>query len=83
MHVFFEACPRLSFPIIVQCRLLSLWLQFMFPTRASHEVGFTLSGDKSAVLDPEAPDVDRHPLFQKATQYISILEPGDIVFIPG
>jgi ribosomal protein L16 Arg81 hydroxylase len=33
-------------------------------------------------VDCEAPDLERYPLFGKATKYETILEPGEVLFIP-
>ena len=40
-------------------------------------------GDKSEVLDVDNPDLEKFPEFAKATKYECILEPGDVLFIPG
>ncbi len=40
-------------------------------------------GDKSEVLDVDNPDPEKYPEFAKATRYECILNPGDILFIPG
>lgn len=40
-------------------------------------------GDKSEVLDIDAPDLKRFPEFVKAKRYECVLEPGDLLFIPG
>ncbi|KAM6934549.1 tRNA wybutosine-synthesizing protein 5 [Xenentodon cancila] len=42
-----------------------------------------LSGDKSEVLDIDAPDLKRFPEFVKAKRYECVLEPGDLLFIPA
>ncbi|AWP12714.1 putative tRNA wybutosine-synthesizing protein 5 [Scophthalmus maximus] len=42
-----------------------------------------LSGDKSEVLDIDAPDLKRFPDFVKAKRYECVLEPGDLLFIPA
>ncbi|XP_037542189.1 tRNA wybutosine-synthesizing protein 5 [Nematolebias whitei] len=42
-----------------------------------------LSGDKSEVLDVDAPDLKRFPDFVKARRYECVLEPGDLLFIPA
>uniref|UniRef100_A0A1A8KAM9 tRNA wybutosine-synthesizing protein 5 n=2 Tax=Nothobranchius kuhntae TaxID=321403 RepID=A0A1A8KAM9_NOTKU len=42
-----------------------------------------LSGDKSEVLDIDAPDLKRFPEFVKARRYECVLEPGDLLFIPA
>ncbi|XP_017294113.1 tRNA wybutosine-synthesizing protein 5 [Kryptolebias marmoratus] len=42
-----------------------------------------LSGDKSEVLDVDAPDLKRFPDFVKASRYECVLEPGDLLFIPA
>uniref|UniRef100_A0A1A7YEP0 tRNA-yW synthesizing protein 5 n=1 Tax=Iconisemion striatum TaxID=60296 RepID=A0A1A7YEP0_9TELE len=42
-----------------------------------------LSGDKSEVLDIDAPDLKRFPEFAKARRYECFLEPGDLLFIPA
>ncbi|XP_028291729.1 tRNA wybutosine-synthesizing protein 5 isoform X4 [Gouania willdenowi] len=41
-----------------------------------------LSGDKSEVLDIDAPDLKLYPEFVKAKRYECVLEPGDLLFIP-
>lgn len=41
------------------------------------------AGDKSEVLDIDAPDLKRFPDFVKARRYECVLEPGDLLFIPG
>lgn len=41
------------------------------------------SGDKSEILDIDAPDLKRFPDFVKARRYECVLEPGDLLFIPG
>lgn len=33
-------------------------------------------------VDPEQPDVERFPLFERATAYECVIEPGDVLFIP-
>lgn len=40
-------------------------------------------GDKSEVLDIDCPDLEKYPKFLKAQRYECILEPGDLLFIPG
>lgn len=40
-------------------------------------------GDKSEVLDIDSPDLQLYPDFVKACRYECILEPGDLLFIPG
>lgn len=40
-------------------------------------------GDKSEVLDIDSPDLERFPDFVKARRFECILEPGDLLFIPG
>lgn len=40
-------------------------------------------GDKSEVLDIDSPDLERFPNFVKARRFECILEPGDLLFIPG
>ncbi|KAG8432672.1 hypothetical protein GDO86_017061 [Hymenochirus boettgeri] len=42
-----------------------------------------LSGDKSEVLDVDAPDLIKYPLFSQARRYECYLEAGDILFIPA
>ncbi|KAM9365035.1 tRNA wybutosine-synthesizing protein 5 [Pholidichthys leucotaenia] len=42
-----------------------------------------LSGDKSEVLDIDAPDLKRFPEFVKAKRLECVLEPGDLLFIPA
>ncbi|XP_005813775.1 tRNA wybutosine-synthesizing protein 5 [Xiphophorus maculatus] len=42
-----------------------------------------LNGDKSEVLDIDAPDLKRFPEFIKAKRYDCVLEPGDLLFIPA
>lgn len=42
-----------------------------------------LNGDKSEVLDIDAPDLKRFPEFVKARRYECVLEPGDLLFIPA
>ncbi|MEQ2181624.1 tRNA wybutosine-synthesizing protein 5 [Goodea atripinnis] len=42
-----------------------------------------LNGDKSEVLDIDAPDLKQFPEFVKARRYDCVLEPGDLLFIPG
>lgn len=41
------------------------------------------SGDKSEVVDIDSPDLKRFPDFVKAKRYECVLEPGDLLFIPG
>lgn len=40
-------------------------------------------GDKSEVLDIDTPDLQLYPEFVKACRYECVLEPGDLLFIPG
>ncbi|KAM4698588.1 tRNA wybutosine-synthesizing protein 5 [Rhinophrynus dorsalis] len=42
-----------------------------------------LTGDKSEVLDVDAPDLVKYPLFSQARRYECILEAGDVLFIPA
>ncbi|XP_047225615.1 tRNA wybutosine-synthesizing protein 5 isoform X1 [Girardinichthys multiradiatus] len=42
-----------------------------------------LNGDKSEVLDIDAPDMKLFPEFVKARRYDCVLEPGDLLFIPA
>ncbi|KAH9516430.1 tRNAPhe (7-(3-amino-3-carboxypropyl)wyosine37-C2)-hydroxylase, variant 2 [Dermatophagoides farinae] len=43
-----------------------------------------LKGDKSEIIDLEAHDLDKkYPMFNNATRYECILEPGDSLFIPS
>ncbi|XP_015252512.1 PREDICTED: tRNA wybutosine-synthesizing protein 5 isoform X1 [Cyprinodon variegatus] len=41
------------------------------------------AGDKSEVLDVDAPDLKRFPEFVKARRYDCVLQPGDLLFIPA
>ncbi len=54
------------------CRILVITL---------NEISFV--GDKSEVMDIDNPDLVKYPEFPKATRHEGILEPGDILFIPG
>ncbi|KAI8496362.1 tRNAPhe (7-(3-amino-3-carboxypropyl)wyosine37-C2)-hydroxylase [Branchiostoma belcheri] len=49
------------------------------PRDATH---LYLTGDKSAVLDLENPDLERFPQFSQARPYTCTLQPGDILFLP-
>lgn len=42
-----------------------------------------LVGDKSSVLDIDAPNLTKFPLFDKAERYECYLYPGDVLFIPS
>ena len=42
-----------------------------------------LDGDKSRVVDIDQPDLTVYPEFNKATAFESVMEPGDILFIPA
>jgi len=42
-----------------------------------------LNGDKSEVLDIDNPDLKKFPLFAKVRHHETVLEPGDILFIPA
>lgn len=42
-----------------------------------------MSGDKSEVLEIDSPDMNMFPEFVKAVRYECVLEPGDLLFIPG
>ncbi|XP_077996934.1 tRNA wybutosine-synthesizing protein 5-like [Glandiceps talaboti] len=42
-----------------------------------------LVGDKSQVLDIDNPDLDKYPNFANVTWYESMLQPGDVLFIPA
>ncbi|XP_078621175.1 tRNA wybutosine-synthesizing protein 5-like isoform X1 [Branchiostoma floridae x Branchiostoma japonicum] len=50
------------------------------PRDATH---LYLTGDKSAVLDLENPDLERFPQFSQARPYTCTLQPGDILFLPA
>ncbi|CAG5865888.1 tRNA wybutosine-synthesizing protein 5 [Menidia menidia] len=50
------------------------------PQDASH---LYMCGDKSEVLDIDAPDLKQFPEFVKARRYECVLEPGDLLFIPA
>jgi hypothetical protein len=39
--------------------------------------------NQSQVVDPQHPDLERFPLFAKATQHHTVLHPGDMVFVPS
>jgi len=39
--------------------------------------------DKSEVLDIDSPDPNKFPDFHHATRYECVLQPGDVLFIPG
>jgi len=39
--------------------------------------------DKSRVLDIDNPDPDLFPDFHRAVRYECMLQPGDVLFIPG
>jgi len=39
--------------------------------------------DKSKVLDIDSPDTELFPEFYKALQHECVLQPGDVLFIPG
>jgi hypothetical protein len=45
----------------------------------------TLAGPPVSMVDPEAPDLDRYPLFSEALRHAQVaeLEPGDALFIPS
>jgi lysine-specific demethylase 8 len=51
------------------------------PEEARHLHPFPDSHSKSQVA-PEHPDLDAHPRFSRATLEQSILEPGDVLFLP-
>ena len=40
-------------------------------------------GDKSEVLDIDTPDLIKYPKFAQVVRYEGIMEPGDVLFIPG
>ena len=42
-----------------------------------------LNGDKSEIVDPEKPDLERYPLFSKAHAFVGLMEEGDVLFIPA
>lgn len=42
-----------------------------------------MKGDKSEVIDVERPNLDEYPLFAHAQQHVTVLHPGDVVFIPA
>lgn len=42
-----------------------------------------VTGSTSAVVDMEAPDLAKYPLFAQAQRVEFVLEPGDMLFIPG
>nr|CAB3267408.1 tRNA wybutosine-synthesizing protein 5-like [Phallusia mammillata] len=42
-----------------------------------------LKGDKSEIVDIDNPDLNKYPLFAKATKFQCILQPGDVLFIPA
>lgn len=42
-----------------------------------------MKGDKSEVIDIENPNLDEYPLFKHTQKYVTILRPGDVVFIPA
>jgi hypothetical protein len=39
--------------------------------------------NQSQIADPQHPDLERFPLFAKATQHHTVLHPGDMVFVPS
>lgn len=41
------------------------------------------AGDKSQVMDIDTPDLVQFPKFACATRYECVMEPGDVLFIPG
>ena len=43
----------------------------------------TYAGDKSQVIDIENPDLSEYPLFANVTHHECILNPGDVLYIPG
>ena len=51
--------------------------------RVNQMYSIFFTGDKSEVLDIDNVDETRFPLFKKAHRYEVILEPGDVLFIPG
>lgn len=34
-------------------------------------------------VDPSAPDLDRYPLYEKATPFECVLQPGELIFVPA
>lgn len=46
-------------------------------------LNFVILGDKSEVLDIDTPDLQCYPEFVKACRFECVLEPGDLLFIPG
>jgi tRNA wybutosine-synthesizing protein 5 len=42
-----------------------------------------LTGDKSRVMDLDAPDTETFPNFSQATRWETLLEPGDVLYIPA
>ena len=42
-----------------------------------------LDGDKSKVIDIDAPDVETFPKFVASERYVVDVEPGDVLFIPA
>ena len=43
------------------------------------DAGFLYGGE----VDPELPDLERFPLFERATAYECVIDPGDTLFIPA
>lgn len=45
----------------------------------------TMAGQPASMVDPDAPDLDRHPLFAKAMRHalVADLDPGDAIFMPA
>uniref|UniRef100_A0A4W6FS71 tRNA-yW synthesizing protein 5 n=1 Tax=Lates calcarifer TaxID=8187 RepID=A0A4W6FS71_LATCA len=78
---FFSSVFRISscglqlwthYDVGVTCRIFLCYILQILP-----------SGDKSEVLDIDAPDLKRFPEFVKAKRYECVLEPGDLLFIPA
>ena len=44
---------------------------------------YSISGDKSSVIDIDNPDLTEFPRFAEVTRYECFLEPGDVLFIPA
>ena len=70
---------RGEFLCCVCCGVLYALSVYLF--QQNYVVFFT--GDKSEIDDIDNPDYDRFPLFRNVTAYRAVLEPGDVLFIPG
>jgi hypothetical protein len=80
----FDASPNLACVVAGRRRFL-VFPPDQLPNLYVGPLEHTLAGQPVSMVDPDAPDLDRHPRFAEAMRHarVAVLEPGDAIFMPA